>query len=119
MNRNVLNISIFRVGSQNIFYKCSPYPHTKSHLIVTSLWALILHQKESLNVDPLRKQVLGLGCRDCLLIRAFGFGFWLWDSFFVHGDAPMPKLCILELRTPRMTLPMTLLLLSAHVFPST
>ena len=42
MNRNVLDISIIRIGSQKTFFKSGPFPHTKSHLIVASLWSQIL-----------------------------------------------------------------------------
>ena len=41
-NRNVLNIPVIRIGSPKMFFKSSPFPHTKSHLIVASLWSLIL-----------------------------------------------------------------------------
>ena len=52
MNRNVLNISIFRNGSPEISLSVVPYPHSKGHLLVASLWTLIVQQNCSLNVDP-------------------------------------------------------------------
>ena len=39
-----------------------PFPHTKSHLIVASLWSLIL-SKKSLNI-VLFSEEFGLGFRD-------------------------------------------------------
>ena len=61
MNRNVLNISIIRIGSPIFSSNLVPFPHTKSHLIVASLLSLILHTNISLNMVSFINVVLGLG----------------------------------------------------------
>ena len=45
MNRNALNISIIKIGSPTIFFRSGPFSHAKGHLIVASLWSLILSKK--------------------------------------------------------------------------
>ena len=60
MNRNVLNISIIRVGSPTVFFNLVQFPHAKNRLIVASLWSRILHPKNSLTMVSFADAVLGL-----------------------------------------------------------
>ena len=54
-NTNVSNISIFTFP-----FNLVPFPHAKSHLVVASLWSLILPKKTFGNMVPFIDVVLGL-----------------------------------------------------------
>ena len=61
MNRNVVKVSIIRMGSPRRFFKSGPFfPHAKSFPIVASLWSLILPKFCSLHMVPFIVLVLGL-----------------------------------------------------------
>ena len=60
MNRNALNISIFRIGPPKNSLNLVPFIHTKFRLIEISLGRLIFPIFFSLNMVPFIKLVFGL-----------------------------------------------------------
>ena len=71
MNRNALNISIFRIGHPKKFFKTSPFPPTKFHLIEISLGRQFFPKICSLNMLPFIILMLGLLGLVPLILRVF------------------------------------------------